>query len=256
MIKQGNTEIAIYAATHNQTVSSADSLLVPIQTGAALAKERLCEIRDNTGENISDRNHTFCELTALYWIWKNDAHPITGLSHYRRRFNISEEEVNLYLRTNDLIIPQPYFFRCTLREEYKKNHIGADLDILCSILSEMAPSFAAVLNRVLDENRLIPYNMMIARRTLLSDYCEWLFPILFKLEAALMLEGRTAYQKRVFGFLSERLFTAYIEAQHLKYYICPVSLPETENLLRRIKYSCGIRFNQIYFEWTRLHERN
>lgn len=39
---------------------------------------------DNTGDNISDRNYLYCELTGTYWLWKNVQADVKGLFHYRR----------------------------------------------------------------------------------------------------------------------------------------------------------------------------
>ena len=104
---------------------------------------------------------------------------------------------------------------------------------------------------------LIPYNMFITNRKLLDDYCSELFPILFRLEKELILNNRNMYQKRVFGFLSERYFTAYVRKMGLKAYICPVHIPETEYPIRKMKYFCGRKFNQFYFEYmTKRNKRD
>lgn len=46
-------------------------------------------IGDNTGDNISLRNPNYCELTGLYWAWKNLKCDYIGLCHYRRYFTNS-----------------------------------------------------------------------------------------------------------------------------------------------------------------------
>ena len=54
-----------------------------ILAGAELAGESLPTgiLPDNTGDNISVKNKQYCELTALYWIWKHAKEEIVGLAH-------------------------------------------------------------------------------------------------------------------------------------------------------------------------------
>ena len=58
-------------------------ILTPVFLGRKLNGG--CEIQsDNTGDNISDRNYLYCELTGTYWLWKNVQADVKGLFHYRR----------------------------------------------------------------------------------------------------------------------------------------------------------------------------
>ena len=72
-----------------------DDIYMPIQVGKALHPELDLGFQcDNTGDNISEKNGSYCELTALYWAWKNlkDVDYI-GLCHYRRYFDLTEEKL-------------------------------------------------------------------------------------------------------------------------------------------------------------------
>ena len=78
----------LYVATHKSYNQVQDQdLYIPILVGANKNIGEKNYLRDNQGDNnISDRNFTFCELTGLYWIWKNSKDDIVGLCHYRRYF--------------------------------------------------------------------------------------------------------------------------------------------------------------------------
>lgn len=75
-----------------------DDIYMPIQVGKALHPELDLGFQcDNTGDNISEKNGSYCELTALYWAWKNlkDIDYI-GLCHYHRYFSIYEHKISQY----------------------------------------------------------------------------------------------------------------------------------------------------------------
>lgn len=77
-------DIKILVACHKPAELPDNELFLPIQVGAKLAARRLPIQQDDDGENISDKNPTYCELTAQYWAWKNLEADYCGLCHYRR----------------------------------------------------------------------------------------------------------------------------------------------------------------------------
>ena len=75
----------IYIVTHKRVDLPKLKGYRAIQVGSAEEDFPGC-LRDDTGDNIADRNASYCELTAMYWIWKNTDDPFKGLAHYRRYF--------------------------------------------------------------------------------------------------------------------------------------------------------------------------
>ena len=74
-------EIRLFVSCHKPTRVPEHPLLVPVQVGAALARERFPGfLYDDAGENISPKNPSYCELTAQYWAWKNDFSTTGGIS--------------------------------------------------------------------------------------------------------------------------------------------------------------------------------
>ena len=77
----------IYIVTHKKFKPPVDPMYVPIQVGKQNTKKNLNILSDDTGDNIAYKNANYCELTALYWIWKNEMQAdIIGMCHYRRYF--------------------------------------------------------------------------------------------------------------------------------------------------------------------------
>ena len=81
-------------ATHKRYWMPNDSIYFPLQVGAAVNKTKsgkplsLGYSKDSTGDNISSKNANYCELTGLYWAWKNMSADYLGLVHYRRHFSV------------------------------------------------------------------------------------------------------------------------------------------------------------------------
>ena len=77
----------------------------PIQAGATLTNEILSSVRDNSGDNISAKNKQYCEMSAVYWLWKNMHHDWIGIEHYRRHLLVTPD---MLTDDVDAILPLPY----------------------------------------------------------------------------------------------------------------------------------------------------
>lgn len=180
---------------------------------------------DSTGINISYKNFAYCELTALYWIWKNTKHEITGLVHYRRFLAahgsdrpLSQAEIEEALDDCDILTSDPVHLNCSVKEQYCFCHVASDLLALYDVMNKQPELYREAFHRVMDSNTIVPFNMMIAKREVLNAYCKWLFPVLAACEREIDLyAGRDAYQQRAFGFLAERLFLVWLYANGVNF---------------------------------------
>lgn len=188
-----------------------------IQVGAALADERICGLTDDTGENISECNRQFCELTALYWIWKNARQNIVGLEHYRRHF-ILQNDWHQRMKENDIdvILPVPLYVAPSVAQNYRDRHIASDWDFMMDYLKRLYPEDYRGAAVFFETNLYSPCNMFIMKKEILNGFCTWLFPILF----ACVEHGgerEDMYQNRYPGFLAERLMSFFFEKNREKY---------------------------------------
>ena len=191
--------------------------IAPIQAGASLCKERVADILDCDGENISAKNVNYSELTALYWIWKNilvqnspnDKNEFYGLSHYRRLLELSEDDrMKLVDNEVDVVLPYPMPYEPNIEMHHKRYLADSDWDALVTALTELQPEYADYLSQVLQQQYLYNYNIILAKKKVLTDYCEWLFPILERVENLSIPKGCDR-QDRYIGYMGETLTTLY-----------------------------------------------
>ena len=188
-----------------------------IQVGADLTEQRICELFDNAGENISARNKQFCELTALYWIWKNAKEEVVGLEHYRRHFLLPEDWYATMAHNGvDVILPTPLYVSPGLAQNYKDRHIASDWEFMMEYIKRNYPVDYDAAVRFFEDGLYSPCNMFIMRKPVLDDLCRWLFPILFAC-AEHGGEREDGYQNRYPGFLSERLVSFFFDKNKEKY---------------------------------------
>ena len=209
----------IYIITHKKFDEPKLEDYKPLQVGF---QNDLGYLRDNKKDNISDKNENYCELTGLYWIWKNDNESdIVGISHYRRYFSINnkiidENSINEILEENDIILPKNEYYKETVKEQYCLNSgFEKDLKLLKDILKEKYPDYIEAYDKVMNQNYLSQFNMLICKKELYNEYCQWLFDILFELEKSIDLTQYNDYQKRIYGFLSERLLNVWVYKNNL-----------------------------------------
>lgn len=240
--------LRIYVVTHSEKCELTNSNRVSIQVGAANSKHKIAPIQDDCLDNISEKNDMYCELTALYWIWKNTNEKVIGLEHYRRRFNNRYFDFYEVSKKHNIIVPKPYYYKISVEEQYKKAHITLDWNCMLEGIKELYPDYLSSVENVFRQsNKIYPYNMFISERQFLNEYCEWLFPLLKYIENNAMHVQRDKYQKRFIGFLAERLFTLYIEHNHKNIIFCKVISPDQNNIIKRLKYVITVFKNRVEY---------
>lgn len=197
--------------------------LRPIQVGAALTQERVADILDNSGENISRKNPNYCELTALYWIWKNRLienrdcrmnHKETGgryygLFHYRRFLDLGEKDLErLAVGDIDVVLPYPTVHEPDIGEHHRRYIKEADWEAALGALGELCPEYYASYHAIFSQEYMYNYNILIARDEVLKRYCEWLFPVLERVEELSTPKG-SERKDRYIGYIGESLLTLY-----------------------------------------------
>lgn len=237
----------IFVVTHKSYDFPCDDNYQPIKVGSADVST--IAINDSTGDSISKLNSSFCELTALYWIWKNNTDRIIGLMHYRRYFKHSDMYLDLRgkkiassddFRLNekgiDLVIHKPRnYYITSIKNHYCKAHYGSDYVMLREEIIKQYPDYLVAFDKVMDGSELSLYNMFVAKREIIEPYFKWLFDILLALEEKIDYQQYDSYQKRIFGFMAERLFNVWIEhnRNHLNIEYRAVVNIEGENILKK-----------------------
>lgn len=215
-----------------------DDIHIPLQVGA-YNREPICQLADDSLYNISEKNPIYSELTGLYWVWKNIGDvKYKGCEHFRRHFNLSQQQIETILEHYDIILPQRYVLNAQNCEDFhKKFHNIKDLKLCEEILLELYPEYEESYNKFIKNGKEIYIaNSFITSNANFNKICEFLFTIFFEFEKRMGFstidewrnyvidsniqicppdhkeKGRTwvDYQLRIFGFLSERLITLYV----------------------------------------------
>lgn len=183
--------------------------IVPIQVGAELTTTRIANCVDNIGENISERNRRYSEMTAFYWMWKNDCSDIVGLCHYRRHWVILDEIIaKMYANNIDAVLPLPTLCEKSVFDDYLLKHIPDVWPVMLDVLKEKSPDYYEASKSIFNEKIFYVSNMCILKRNVLNDLCKWMFPIVFEIEKRVGDLSDT-YYNRYAGFCTERLITLY-----------------------------------------------
>lgn len=241
----------IYVVSHKKTRMPEGDIYVPVQVGPA-PEDFPGFVRDNTGDNIAERNPNYCELTAQYWAWKNRTADVKGLVHYRRLFSrgkrmigasleekyanvLDERTLDEIMKKHDVILPRRrnYYIE-TLWSHYEHSHKIEGLEETRNVIAERYPEYLAKFDEVMKRRGAHMFNMLIARDGIFSAYSEWLFDVLGEVEKRVDISGYSTSEARIFGYISELLMDVWMEQNQIDYYELPVMFMGNQNMLKKI----------------------
>ena len=165
-------------------------------------------IGDDTGDNISEKDASYSEMTGHYWAWKNyhDSEYI-GFCQYRRYFyeKITSDNIdNYFSRGTDVLLAGPCM-REHGRWSFLQSYVCAeDLAIMLRVVKKLYPDYYITLSQYGFDYIDYPFNMLICRKELYDKYSEWIFSILFECENYIK-PSPYSRARRVYGYLAEFL---------------------------------------------------
>lgn len=215
------SKIKILVASHKPDNIYEDDVYTPIHVGRANSKfkeEMAGMIGDDTGENISNKNSSYCELTATYWAWKNlkDVDYV-GLAHYRRYFEMkfTSDNVDNIMIGYDVMLPKPYLSDIYMRNKIRTVLTMEDEAILFSVIKKLYPEYEHTFIDYLYGFRDIPFNMFVMHKKIFEKYCDFLFSVLFECEKHMRPLPYTTSMRRM-GYIGEFLTPIFCLNNNLK----------------------------------------
>ncbi len=238
---------AIYIACHKPSRVVSNRAIRPIRVGFDKESVKGVELSDSIGDSIAHKNASYCELTAQYWAWKNDADSdYVGMMHYRRYFDFSNsnehvcdtwgvvnrprfgyffsesfgldsESVENFLSTCDIVLPHKWSVRDagfdSIRSHYSSalGHYAKDLLVVRDVIKDRHPDYLSFYDDYLSSDEGYFTNMFVMRRDLFDAYSAWLFDVLSEAELRIDISKYDPVARRIFGYLSERLLNVWLK---------------------------------------------
>ncbi|MCR4735962.1 MAG: DUF4422 domain-containing protein [Treponema sp.] len=257
--------IKLLVAAHKLYQMPQDEIYFPLHVGAEGKSLIPSFTPDNTGDNISIKNPYYCELTGLYWAWKNLDADYIGLCHYRRYFSLAKHipknedqkfklvlngsQLEELLKKTDVILPKKrnYYIE-TIYNHYKHTMYIEPLDITGQILAQKYPEYVKEFEGLKHTTSMHAFNMFIMKKEVLDQYCCWLFDILGEVEKRVDSSQYSDFHKRFFGRISERLLDVWIKTNKISYLEIPVIDMQNINWANKIKSFLVAKFTGKRYE--------
>lgn len=227
-------KVKILVGYHKKDILIKNEIFIPIHLGRAIYEQSTSKederwfldnlIGDNTGDNISHKNPDYCELTGIYWAWKNYSKlgdpDFIGFMHYRRwlsfngwsvpkhRYDIIAVNLSSYLQKNNSesiirILTTGHVFTRTPLDFFETSEREQCRAKGFAYLKKAYPQLYNIFEDQKRNNSLYASNMFVMRKEDFFEYCKIIFDVLSNYDSK-------AYPREK-GYLAEFITSAYIE---------------------------------------------
>lgn len=230
-----------------------DEMYFPLHVGKK-GKEDIGFEGDDSGDNISEMNARLCELTGIYWAWKNLKADYIGLVHYRRhftfskrinrlchkdkfRFIASQKQIEEALHDCPVIVPNKRKYYIETMESHFLHlpyTFERDYCVLKQVIQEISPDYFDSFETVMNRTSAHMFNMFVMRCDLFNEYCEWLFPIIFETDRRINTAGYDRMQARAVAYYGEFMLDVWMLRNGIPYKEVDVMFMEKQNWGKKI----------------------
>ena len=243
------SRIKIFSVYHRPSKLYCNSCIEPIQVGCANGGVDLGICRDDTGDNISEKNGGYCELTAQYWVWRNylPSHPeleYVGFCHYRRFMDFWKKKepaepsffnyiymedgvfestvFNRYTEKNiiaaipqgtDIVLPEAYYDErelATILNLYKVSYGGVGVEECIEVIKEYYANMTTDFLAAIKNRSAYHCLTFLMRREVFIRYAKWMFSFLSKVEQLIQVKSYYTPTGRLEGYLGELFFNMWL----------------------------------------------
>lgn len=207
-------------------------------------------LSDAEGENISKLNPYYCELTAMYWAWKNHTSDYIGLYHYRRYMSylpdnvmtskenyieVNPNETNINYLTQeaqlaslknkldlfDVVIPRSLPQVPSMQLLYMQLHQQKPWIAFIDAIRQKYPHHSRELKYFEKNTETTVYNMFVMKEAIFKAYCKDLFEIIDQVYTAVGAPY-DPWNNRYPGFLAERFLGFWLYLKNIRPTTAPV----------------------------------
>ena len=220
------SDTKLFLISHKKLISNLykDRKIIYVGPNSSKLKEE-DDLVDNVGDNIGDLNYTYCELTGIYYIYKNIQADIIGVEHYRRIFKSAFFQIRKKkyfekkLKKYDIILPIRYWMGVlTVKKHMIKHHGKYSYILLEEAIKTVKPDYLESFYEVMEWHSLSFFNMLVTSKKNFDEFCNFIFPVLnYVYQKALTIDDKKELDiNRYIGFLAERLVNIFVKKNNLK----------------------------------------